>query len=319
MGFVGAGSDVSTLRNELKSAHLSLSQQRLTQPALFPDPSIIPVGVGFLLWGAPLRETVSILAEHTPAAAWLFAPRQPSNLATWTREIRRATQGKTKIWIQIGTVQEAVFAVRECLPDVLVVQGQDAGGHGLEQGAGLLPLLPEVLDALAPVVGNGISMPQIVAAGGIIEGRGMAAALTLGAQGVVLGTRYLAAHQANLSKGYRDAVLRAQDGGVSTVRSKVYDTLRGTTGWPVQYGGRGVINASYKDAMAGLAMDENKKRYEQALKRGDAGWEEGGGGRLTTYAGTGVGLVKRLMDAGDITREIREEGVACLKRAAGKL
>ena len=65
-------------------------------------------------------------------------------------------------------------------PDVLCIQGADAGGHGFERGAGIISLVPEVFDTLAR---EGFSHIPLVASGGIVDGRGVAAALTLGALG----------------------------------------------------------------------------------------------------------------------------------------
>jgi nitronate monooxygenase len=65
-------------------------------------------------------------------------------------------------------------------------------------------------------------MPLLMAAGGIVKGKGVAAAM---------GTRFLASAEANIAAGYRDEVVRASDGGQNTVRMKIYDSLRGTIGW----------------------------------------------------------------------------------------
>jgi len=236
------------------------------------------------------------------------------SLAEWTSKVGEVTNGVTKIWIQVGSVSEAVGVCKTCHPDVLVLQGVDAGGHGLNKGAGLTSLVPEVIDTLQNLVARCIvpKMPTIVAAGGIAEGRGVAAALALGAEGVVMGTRYLAAKEAEITEGYKAEVLRARDGGQTTVRSSVYDNLRGTTGWPDAYGGRGVVNQSYFDAMAGMSWDENKKLYGEATKAGDSGWGEAG--RLTAYAGTSVGLVNKLQTAKEITEEVREEAKKVVRR-----
>jgi len=261
---------------------------------------------------------MSIISKphNRPAAVWLFAPRAPADLATWTQEIRQATDGATQIWIQVGTVAEAVAAVESAEPDVLVVQGTDAGGHGLSQGAGLIPLLPETIETVIKAAEQKQkATPLFVATGGIMTGSCFAAALAMGAHGATLGTRFLAAEEASIAPGYQNAVLRAKDGGASTVRSHVYDTLRGTTQWPKHYGGRGVINASYKDFENGMDLEQNKKLYDQAVKQGDEGWDEGSG-RLTTYAGTGVGLVNKVQPAGEITAEVREEAVSILKRVS---
>lgn len=307
LGFIGAGNDVSTLEHELQQSKLSLKVKS--------NDDILPVGVGFLLWAGSqlLQDALPILERHKPAAIWLFAPEHPDQLVHWTNECRRATNNETKIWIQIGNVSEALQAVKTCKPDVLVVQGTDAGGHGLEKCAGLITLLPEVDDAVTDCCRiPALAKPILIAAGGIMDGRGVAATLALGAQGVVMGTRYLACPEANIAKGYQDAVLGASDGGVSTARGKLYDSLRGTTDWPANYGGRGILNDSWHDAAKGMSFEENKRRYEDALGLGDGGWGEQA--RLTTYAGTGIGLVKAVKPAADITREVREDAVRIMKR-----
>ncbi|KAI4738994.1 inosine monophosphate dehydrogenase [Aureobasidium sp. EXF-12298] len=304
LGFIGAGSDISTLSSELSQA-----RDILTKANLSASTGVLPIGVGFLIWGAPLADTLAILKkpENTPAAVWLFAPRNPNQLKDWTEGVRKATGNKSKIWIQVTSVREALEAVKLASPDVLVVQGTDAGGHGAAQGAGIISLVPETIDAVTELCKSSSStpLPFFVAAGGISEGRGAAAAICLGAQGVCLGTRYLAAKEATIASGYRDAVLRASDGGSTTIRSSVYDQLRGTTEWPAGYGGRGVLNASYRDHEAGVTFEDNKKLYEEAVASGDKGWE-GDRARLTTYAGTGIGLVKTIMSAEAITQEVRD-------------
>ena len=317
LGFFGAGSDVSNLESELEGVKKMQAQSQ----ALSQVTDVLPIGVGFLLWAGDklLEQTLPILEKYKPAAVWLFAPNHAEQLARWTNETRRVTQGKSKIWIQVGTVADAVEAVQLCQPDVLVVQGNDAGGHGLEKCAGLIPLLPEVDDAVtASCSQQGLRKPTLVGAGGIMDGRGTAAALALGASGIVLGTRYLASPEANIAKGYRDAVLAASDGGVTTARGKVYDTLRGTTDWPNHYGGRSVLNESWHDHFKkGMSLEENKRLYDEALKKGDEGWGEKG--RLTTYAGTGVGLVKEIKSAAAITEEVREDAKRVLQQSNSKL
>ena len=84
--------------------------------------------------------------------------------------------------------------------------------------------MPEVHDALQAAEVNGVSL---VAAGGIVEGRGVAAALALGAEGVAMSTRFLACKEAQVMKSYQGDVLRSSDGGVNTIRTKIYDELRG--------------------------------------------------------------------------------------------
>ena len=313
LGFIGAGSDASTLEAMLIEAQ----QQVASAQVLREVEGVLPVGIGFLLWAGEklLSEALPLIVKYKPAAIWLFAPREMSEFEQWTREVRRATDGKTKIWIQIGQVAEALEVTKTCQPDVLVVQGQDAGGHGLEQASGLIPLVPEVDDAVSDLAQTkGIKKPVIIATGGIMDGRGAAAAIALGASGVTLGTRYLAAPEANITKGYRDAVFEASDGGVWTKRTKLYDTLRGTRDWPARYGGRGVLNETYFDSEKGISVEENQKLYDEAMKQGDAGW--GAKARLATYAGAGVGLAKSVKSAARITEEVRDDAKRVLKQIA---
>lgn len=316
LGFVGAGSDASTLESILEEVkRLQAKSSNLKQVK-----EVLPVGVGFLIWAGEklLNDALPVLEKYRPAAIWLYAANNTQELVRWTQESRRVTDNKTKIWIQVGSVQEAVEYTKACQPDVLVVQGQDAGGHGLTKCAGIIALFPEVDDAVSSICEErNIKKPIMIATGGIMDSRGAAAALTLGASGICMGTRYLGSHEANIAKGYGDAVIKASDGGQTTARTHLYDILRGTTDWPERYGGRGVLNNSFYDAAKGMSIEENKRLHDQALQQGDKGWTENA--RLTTYAGTGLGLVKDIKGAGEITEEVREGAKRVLKASSSKL
>lgn len=306
LGFIGAGNDISNLDGLLKEAE----ELQKKQPVPDVPEGVLPVGIGFLNWGVDAESVISVFknANLLPIAVWFFAPRKEDDLIAWSKAVREISNGKTKIWIQLGTVDSAVHGVVHCEADVLVVQGADAGGHGLAQSSSIISLLPEVNDALCHI-GH---YATLIATGGIMDGRGIAAAVMLGAEGVCMGTRFLVSEEAAITKGYKDAVIEAQDGGVTTVRSKVYDNLRGTTSWPDHYNGRGIINESYRDWQSGMDDQDNKKLYEEAVKRGDEGWGKAKG-RLTTYAGTGVGLARKIQPAGEIVKEVREKALVLLK------
>ncbi|KAF2266400.1 inosine monophosphate dehydrogenase [Lojkania enalia] len=300
IGFIGAGTDVSDLEKHFE--HASDLLARSSSPPKSSS-EVLPIGVGFINWGAQLDQAIGIIKKYKPAAVWFFAPSSKQSLKEWSERSREACP-EAKIWVQVGSVREAHLAL-EIRPNVLVVQGTDAGGHGLAQGAGLISLLPEVNDAVQEKIEKeGCEAPIIIAAGGIVEGRSAAAALALGASGVVMGTRFLASKEANIAKGYQDEILRAADGGQSTVRTKVYDNLRGTTGWAESHNARGVINRSYTDNLAGMGEAENKRLYEEEIKKGDEGW--GVEARMTTYAGTGIGLVKEVKGVKEIVEEVRK-------------
>ena len=324
LGFLSAGSDATNLGNgDLASVLEEAKTKCANIPHLGNVKDVLPIGVGFLCWAGEklLRDSLPALEEYVPAAVWFFAPNNNDELVRFTAGVRRVTKGKTKVWIQVGSVANALEVTKTCRPDVLIVQSQDAGGHGLHNAAGLIPLFPEINDGVTTLaLEERIPKPALVAAGGILESRTAAAALSLGASGVVMGTRYLVSPETNIMQGYRNDVLTSTDGGQQTQRTKLYDQLRGTTDWPAEYGGRGVVNRSFYDHLKGMGLEENKRRYDKALEKGDGGWGEDG--RLTTYAGTGVGLATKVQGAAEITEEVREgakEVLALMARRVSKL
>ncbi|KND89127.1 Nitronate monooxygenase [Tolypocladium ophioglossoides CBS 100239] len=274
------------------------------------SPALLPIGVGFQTWNGDLQVAKSAVQKHRPCAIWLFAPRRGQDeLNEWTTGVRQASP-ETQVWIQVGTLGEAIEAARSPTPpDVLVVQGAEAGGHGrAKDGLGTMALFPETADATRE---SGI---PLVAAGGIVDGRGVAAALALGAAGVAMGTRLLAATETRISRGYQNEVLRATDGATSTVRTQLYNHLRGAFGWPDQFSPRTLINRSWVDHEAGVPFDRLKQLHDEAAKTGDAGW--GLEGRLATYVGAAVGLVRSVDDAGAIVNRARDEATSIIRSLA---
>lgn len=310
LGFIGAGNDLEQLDNLLSEA-AELIKAKPNLRRVRAQTGSLPIGFGFFNWAPAndLERVVDAVKKWSPVAVWMFGAHKNEEYTALAERVREANDGRTKIWIQVGNVADATEVATQAKPDVLVVQGTDAGGHGLKKGAGIITLLPEVHDAL--MAKHLEKIPALVAAGGIIEGRSVAAALLLGAEGVTLGTRFLASEEAKIADGYRREVIRASDGGLNTMRTNLYDQLRGTTLWPEKYNARAVLNQSYYEAEAGMPVEENKKLYDMALHEGDAGW--GVQGRLTTYAGTGVGLVTHVMKAGDIVRQVRAEAAQSLR------
>ncbi|CEL02019.1 hypothetical protein ASPCAL01594 [Aspergillus calidoustus] len=302
LGFIGPGLKTQNVIKDLEEA----SNLIRTSPTLNTDRSsshsqTFPVGIGFQLWADDINIASSAIRRFKPCAAWLFAPRNgQTDLDTWSRRFREASP-QTRIWVQIGTVAEArSIAESSEKPDVIVVQGAEAGGHGrAHDGMGLISLLPEIADVLAA---RGVDIP-LVAAGGIADGRGAAAAIALGASGVAMGTRFLATHEARIAHGYQAEIIRASEGGASTTRTQLYNHLRGTFGWPEEYSPRTIINRSFVEFQAGRSFEELKEAHDEAVKRGDEAW--GPEGRTATYAGAAIGLVRRVQGAEEVVRETR--------------
>jgi nitronate monooxygenase len=308
LGFIGPGVKPESTAADLETAkRLAVDSGMLSQK---PD-SVLPVGVGFQIWNGDLEVSASAVSQYTPAAIWLFAPRngQP-DVDVWTKRLRE-TSPETKIWLQIGTLREALDAVQSASPpDVLVVQGAEAGGHGrTSDGIGFITLLPEIADATR---GSGI---PLIAAGGVADGRGVVAALAVGAAGVAMGTRFLAAREARVAKGYQDEVVRATDGGANTVRTHLYNHLRGTFGWPEQFSPRTIVNRSWEEQQAGAAFEDIKKRHDEAVGKGDAAW--GPQGYTATYAGANIGLIRSVVAAGEIVEDARSEAAEIIRALSG--
>jgi nitronate monooxygenase len=308
IGFIGSvpGMDVNA---ELGKAAEILKQSGFSQQSIGSG-IVLPVGIGFIVFMSDLDASAAAVAAHRPAAVWLSFAHEAAEYASWARRIRDVTDGQTKIWVQVGSVAGALEVARLTRPDVFVVQGMDAGGHGMEKGAGIVTLVPETRDALNA---NGFSDIFVVAAGGIADGRGVAAALILGADGVVMGTRFVASEEIILpSKAYRDTVLLTNDGGQNTVRAKIFDELSMPVKWPAQYDGRAAINQSYQEYLAGKSIDELKRLVQEARADEDGGYRVNG--RATVFIGSAVGLVREVRKAAEIVEEVRASAHAVIER-----
>ena len=188
--------------------------------------------------------------------------------------------------------------------DIIVTQGTEAGGHG--GGRSTLPLAPAVVDMVAR---SGRNVP-VVAAGGITDGRGLAAALMLGADGVLMGTRFYVASESLAAVGAKTRVVAAS--GDHTLRTTVFDLARGYN-WPQEYTGRAVRNR-FADAWHGredaLAQnDAERARYAEAAAQGDADI-------AVVFAGEGIDLVHAIEPAATLLAQITHEAEAATARMA---
>ncbi|KXT09957.1 hypothetical protein AC579_10269 [Pseudocercospora musae] len=308
LGQLGGVPDYEDLSKQLAQAESALHRT---------SNGLLPIGLGILCFLMKQEDTLPLLEKYRPAVVWIFASHKLSDYSEWAKSVRERLPS-SQLWIQVGSVEGAVRIAKEANPDVLCLQGIDAGGHGFEKGAGIVSLVPETIDALkAEGLDERVS---IVAAGGIADGRAVAAALTLGAEGVVMGTRFLSAPEARVHPQYREAIIHAQDGGQSTVRDKVFDELRGPNQWPGDYDGRSIRTASYRDKAKGVHIDEIRQRHADVARRESAGYAaDGASGRAATWAGTGVGLVTKEQRAADIVEEVRQQALASLEAVKARI
>ena len=168
-----------------------------------------PWGIGFLSWAVDV-ETVECALTYAPSAVMLsFGDPQPFAAAVHAASAR--------LIVQVTNLEEARRAV-DVGADVIVAQGTEAGGHGGMRAT--FPFVPAVVDLVRPT--------PVLAAGGIADGRGLAAALALGASGALVGTRFEASDEARVDAASVKAILNGR--GEDTERSRVLDIARGSGG-----------------------------------------------------------------------------------------
>ncbi|KAJ5747805.1 uncharacterized protein N7511_009501 [Penicillium nucicola] len=307
LGQIGFLDDMHELRTELEVTKKALEESG------FDTSKTLPIGLGVIVFGSPMNVWMTLFQTYKPAVAWLsFA--DTATLSQWTEGIRKSSP-ETRVWVQLGSVAAAVDVARACHPDALVLQGGDAGGHGHENGASIVSLIPETADAL-DVLGLG-DIP-LIAAGGIVDGRGCAAALTLGAAGVVMGTRFLAAEETSIPDAYRDAIFEASDGGRATARSRVFDEIWGANFWPDTYDGRCLRNKVYEHYKNGVDIEKIRRMISEMINDpGSVNLDTKDMGSI--WAGTGVGLVQKLEKAPEIIDEVRGDTRRYMERASLRL
>jgi NAD(P)H-dependent flavin oxidoreductase YrpB (nitropropane dioxygenase family) len=210
----------------------------------------------------------------------------------------------------VGSVREARQAV-DAGVDVVVAQGFEAGGHVRGEVA-TMALVPAVVDAVTPV--------PVIAAGGIADGRGLVAALALGAQAVWLGTRFLTAVEARTHATYRRRLIDAD--GADAVHTRCFDG-----GWP-DAPHRALINATIRAWAAAGSPPRGQRPGERDVVATDAGGGAyprydatiplpgmtGAVEEMALYAGQSAGLIGDEASAGDLVRRIVAEATDTIGR-----
>src|SRR6056297_1740206 len=252
------------------------------------------VGCGFITWKMAARPEVldQVLARDPAALCLSFG--DPAPFAP------RIAEAGVPLICEVQSLRDAQRAA-ECGARVIVAQGAEAGGHGERRGT--ITLVPEVADWLAG------HAPEVllVAAGGIADGRGLAAALMLGADGVLVGTRFWAAEEALVAPGFQAAALAAD--GDMTLRSSLPDIARGLD-WPAPYTIRSLRNGwtgQWEGVPGGPASGAARAAYASAVAEGDAE-------KAPAIAGEAVGLIHAVEPAEAIVTRMIEEAREALAR-----
>ncbi|MGW3817660.1 nitronate monooxygenase [Streptomyces sp. NPDC005046] len=254
-----------------------------------------PWGVGFQTWAITM-DVIERTVEHSPGAV-MFSFGDPSPFVGRVRATGAA------VIIQVTDLDEARQAV-DLGADVIVAQGTESGGHGARRGRSTLTFVPVVVDLAEPV--------PVLAAGGIADGRGVAAALVLGAAGAVIGTRFQATAEALVDPSTVEALVEGR--GQDTERNRILDIVRGSR-WPSKYSARTLAHPHldrWKGRESELAADPAAARlaYQADVARGDVP-------PLPVWASEAVDLVSDVPRAAELVTTLASEAADALARAAG--
>jgi nitronate monooxygenase len=259
---------------------------------LVADGSGKPWGVGFLTWAIEAGAIERAL-EYQPRAVMLSFG-DPSLFAG------RIRQAGAALIIQVTDLEEARQAV-DVGADVIVAQGTEAGGHGARHGRSTLPFVPIVVDLATPI--------PVLAAGGIADGRGVAAALALGAAGALIGTRFQATAEALVDPSITKAIVEGR--GQDTERSSVLDIARGSR-WPSKYTARTLGHPfleEWRGREAELTADPHAEQdYQEAVTRGVVP-------PLPVWASEAIDLITDLPSAVDLVATLAAQAEEALARA----
>lgn len=240
---------------------------------------------------------LQVILDELPAVIWFAFGVDLGKYVAQVKTHDAKRDHKTLIFVIVNSVEEALRATNEWGVDVLVVQGpiypsfhplmllmfaltgNEAGGHGGSQSPPMISVVKDVVDAIP----NG---PPILAAGGVSSGGQIAALLTLGASGVVLGTRFLFTPECCYSDAQKSVLVEADYN--ATQRATCFDEVGRTNFWPPLHNGRAIANQIWTEFAEGLSLEERLKRHDENKESRD---------RLIIWAGIGAGATKDIKPA----------------------
>jgi nitronate monooxygenase len=249
-----------------------------------------PFGVGFISSFPNTDELVQVaLDERVTAINHSFADP--------TTFVAPAHAVDINVFAQVQTLAQAITAA-EAGVDVIIAQGGEAGGHG--GSLGTFALLPAIIDAVGGI--------PVVAAGGIADGRGLAAALLLGAQGAWMGTRFVASREWGGPPWKQDAILAAS--ADDTLRTTVYDRIYDNR-FPEGIAGR-VLRNAYAETWQGRDAEivSQRARFQDDLAAAE---QRADTSMAQISAGVSAGLITSAPSAGEIVRSIVQEAEDLLR------
>ncbi len=257
--------------------------------------SLQRLGCGFITWK---------LDEDASALDWVLTQAQaPRALMLSFGDPRpyapRIAAAGARLICQVQRLEQVPLAV-EAGASVIVAQGGEAGGHGMnaQEGRGTFALVPEIADWLATHAPHTL----LLAAGGIADGRGLAAALMLGADGVLVGSRLWATQESLAAAGAKAQATSTSGDG--TARSQVFDILR-RKNWPAPYDFRAIRNDLHRQWES--RVPELQAQPEAARADYEAGVQAGDFSRAHATVGEAVGLIQDVPSAAEVIARMTQQ------------
>jgi enoyl-[acyl-carrier protein] reductase II len=274
LGLIGSGS----MKPELLREHIRKARERTTQP----------FGVNIPLLRGDSDQLVSTAIAENVKIVFTSA----GHPGKFIGQLKNA--GCIVVHV-VASVKQALKAQSEGC-DAVVAEGFEAGGHNGIDEITTLALVPQVVDA--------VRVP-VIAAGGIADGRGMAAALALGAEAIQVGTRFAASIESSAAQRYKEAVLAAGDSGTILTMKTISPVRLLRTPFTQKIIEAEQRGASRDDLRALLGTG----RERRGISEGD--WEEG-----EFEAGQSSGLVHEVLPAAEIVHRILEEYQFAVRRVS---
>lgn len=322
LGFIAAGHCINTASQQQLEEQIQVFREKT---AAF-DINSAPLCIGWIGFssfrdrkGFQLYE--EILKKHKPKVVQFFAPAIVIDKETGKSNVEMAKEHSAKVMLQVGSVAEGIEAIAAGA-DGIIAQGSESGGHGLrrEHGSGTLSLAAR----LSKLAAESRHKPVVLAAGGIADGRGVAAALALGCDGAVLGTRLWASKEALNKESLKDQLIVAQSCD-DVHRTRVFDQIQNiysATPWPAPYDSVGALRnemgAAWDSNASGLDKEMEREdstvlaRYKAASQAGDATIAQ-------VLAGEGVGEIDSVDSAYDIIQRVDREAREVIQNLANVL
>ena len=290
LGLVGGGyGDLAWTQREYTLAADLLKNDATGQARL---------GCGFITWK---------LDENVEALDWVLTQKPRAIMLSFGDPrpyAARIAEADAQLICQVQRMDQVPLAL-DAGASIIVAQGGEAGGHGANalEGRSTFTLVPELADYLATHSPNTL----LLAAGGIGDGRGLAAALMLGADGVLVGSRLWATQESLAAAGAKTQA--TQTNGDGTARSMVFDILR-RKNWPAPYDFRAIRNTLHRQLESDIAALQTHP--ESARADYDAGVKAGDFSRAHATVGEAVGLIADVPNAGVLIERITEQANSLL-------